>query len=137
MPVIETERLSHKFGDFEALREVSLAVEQGEFFGLLGPNGAGKTTLVRILTGQLEPSSGRASTMGVGPEDPIGIKRKIGIVPEAESPPTFLTAQEFLELVCRIRHIDDAGAKVSRWLDFFQINEKKDVLCRDFSKGQR
>jgi len=137
MPVIETDKLSRKFGDFEALREVSLAVEQGEFFGLLGPNGAGKTTLVRILTGQLEPTSGKAQTMGTGPDDPIGIKQKIGIVPEAESPPTFLTAQEFLELVCRIRNVEDIGARVARWLDFFQINEKKDVLCRDLSKGQR
>ena len=137
MPVIETDKLSRKFGDFEALRGVSLAVEQGEFFGLLGPNGAGKTTLVRILTGQLEPTSGNAKTMGVGPNDPIGIKQRIGIVPEAESPPTFLTAQEFLELVCRIRRVEDVGGRVARWLDFFQINEKKDVLCRDLSKGQR
>jgi ABC-2 type transport system ATP-binding protein len=137
MPVIETEKLNRRFGDFEALKAVSLSVDKGEFFGLLGPNGAGKTTLVRILTGQLEPSGGKASTMGVGPENPIGIKQKIGIVPEAESPPTFLTAQEFLELVCRIRHVDEAGKKVSRWLDFFQIQEKRDVLCRDLSKGQR
>ena len=137
MPVIETDKLSRKFGDFEALRGVSLAVEQGEFFGLLGPNGAGKTTLVRILTGQLEPTSGKAQTMGSGPDDPIMIKQKIGIVPEAESPPTFLTAQEFLELVCRIRRVEDVGGRVARWLDFFQINEKKDVLCRDLSKGQR
>ena len=137
MPVIEATGLFRKFGDFEALKGVSLSVEKGEFFGLLGPNGAGKTTLVRILTGQLEPSSGKARTMGVGPEDPIGIKRRIGIVPEAESPPTFLTAQEFLELVCRIRAVEDSGARVARWLDFFQIDEKKDVLCRDLSKGQR
>jgi len=137
MPVITTEGLGRRFGDFEALREVSLSVEKGEFFGLLGPNGAGKTTLVRILTGQLEPSRGRASTMGMGPDDPIGIKRRIGIVPEAESPPTFLTAQEFLELVCRIREVPDVGARVDRWLGFFQLEDKRDVLCRDLSKGQR
>jgi len=137
MPVIETDRLSRRFGEFEALRGVSLSVEEGEFFGLLGPNGAGKTTLVRILTGQLEPTSGLARTLGVSSEDPLGIKRLIGIVPEAESPPTFLTAQEFLELVCRIRRLDDIAEKVRRWLGFFQIEEKKDVLCRDLSKGQR
>jgi ABC-2 type transport system ATP-binding protein len=137
MSVIEAEKLTRKFGDFEALKGVSLSVEKGEFFGLLGPNGAGKTTLVRILTGQLEPSSGKASTMGAGTEDPIEMKRRTGIVPEAESPPTFLTAREFLELVCRIRQVPDAGAGVARWLDFFQISEKKDILCRDLSKGQR
>ena len=137
MSVIEAEKLTRKFGDFEALKGVSLSVEKGEFFGLLGPNGAGKTTLVRILTGQLEHSSGKASTMGAGTEDPIEMKRRTGIVPEAESPPTFLTAREFLELVCRIRQVPDAGAGVARWLDFFQISEKKDILCRDLSKGQR
>ena len=137
MPVIETERLSRSFGDFEALREVSLSVDEGEFFGLLGPNGAGKTTLVRILTGQLAPTSGKALTMGVSPDDPIGIKRNVGIVPEAESPPTFLTAKEFLELVCRIRQVKEIDASVQKWLSFFQLEEKKDVLCRDLSKGQR
>jgi ABC-2 type transport system ATP-binding protein len=137
MPVIEVDKLSMRFGDFEALREVCLSVVEGEFFGLLGPNGAGKTTLVRILTGQLAPTSGRARTLGVSPDDPIGIKRNVGIVPEAESPPTFLTAQEFLELVCRIRRLDDIDARVQKWLSFFQIEQKKDVLCRDLSKGQR
>jgi len=137
MPVIEVKNLGKKYGDFEALKDVSLSIEEGEFFGLLGPNGAGKTTLVRILTGQLSPTSGKARTMGVSPEDPIALKMKVGIVPEAESPPTFLTAQEFLQLICRIRHVGELDKKVEKWLDFFQLEEKKDVLCRDLSKGQR
>ena len=137
MPVIEAERLGKRFGDLEALKEVSLSVEEGEFFGMLGPNGAGKTTLVRILTGQLEPTSGRVRTMGVSPDEPLALKQLVGIVPEAESPPTFLTAQEFLQLICRIRKVPDIDAAVGRWLDYFQLEEKRDVLCRDLSKGQR
>jgi len=137
MAVIEVERLGKSYGDFEALKEVSLAIEKGEFFGLLGPNGAGKSTLVRILSGQLAPTAGRAMTMGIPPDEPVALKMRVGIVPEAESPPTFLTACEFLQLVCRIRRLDGMDGKVARWLDFFQIQEKKDVLCRDLSKGQR
>jgi len=137
MAVIEVEKLCRKFGDVEALKEVSLSIDEGEFFGLLGPNGAGKTTLVRILTGQLEPTLGRARTMGISPNEPVALKMKVGIVPEAESPPTFLTAKEFLQLICRIRRLDGMDQKVEKWLDFFQMNEKEDVLCRDLSKGQR
>ena len=69
--------------------------------------------------------------------DSIGIKRISGIVPEAESPPSFLTAEEFLKFVCRLRNLNSIEEKVSKWLDFFEIEEKKDILCKDLSKGQR
>jgi len=137
MAAIRAENIVKRFGDVKALDGVSLTVEEGGFFGLLGPNGAGKTTLVRILTGQLPPDSGGGETMGVPFRDGLGIRRKTGIVPEAESPPTFLTTQEFLELVCRLRDIEEVGQRVDRWLDFFEMVDKRDVLCRDLSRGQR
>ena len=137
MTVIETKGVSKSFGDVEALRDVSLTVDEGEFFGLFGPNGAGKTTLLRILTGQLEPDSGEVWTAGVSSDDPVGIRRRVGIVPEAEIPPTFLTAQETLELICRIRGVEEIDGKVDKWLSFFEIEDKRDVLCKDLSKGQK
>jgi ABC-2 type transport system ATP-binding protein len=137
MAVIETKDVSKSFGDVEALRDVDLTVYSGEFFGLFGLNGAGKTTLLKILTGQLEPDSGEVWTAGVSSENPIGIRRRVGIVPEAEIPPTFLTAQETLELICRIRGVENINGKVERWLSFFEIGDKRDVLCKDLSKGQK
>ena len=137
MTVIETRNVFKRFGDVEALRDVSLKVREGEFFGLFGPNGAGKTTLLRILTGQLSPDAGSVATAGVSSDDPVGIKRAVGIVPEAEIPPTFLTAQETLELICRIRGVEDIDGKVDKWLSFFEIEDKRDVLCKDLSKGQK
>jgi ABC-2 type transport system ATP-binding protein len=137
MAVIETKDVSKSFGEVEALRDVDLTVYSGEFFGLFGPNGAGKTTLLKILTGQLEPDSGEVWTAGVSSENPIGIRRRVGIVPEAEIPPTFLTAQETLELICRIRGVENLNGKVERWLSFFEIEDKRDVLCKDLSKGQK
>jgi len=136
-PAIKVSGITKAFGEVRAVDGVSFSVDRGEFFGLLGPNGAGKTTLVRILTGQLSPDKGEGETMGVPFSDGIAIKTKVGIVPESETPPSFLTVQEFLELVCRLRDLDEVQDRVDEWLDFFDIREKKDVLCRDLSKGQR
>jgi ABC-2 type transport system ATP-binding protein len=137
MLVIEVKNLFKSFGSVKVLKNVSLQVAEGEFFGLFGSNGAGKTTLLRILTGQLSVDSGEVKTMGASSSTPIEIKRRVGIVPEAESPPTFLTARETLELACTIRQLDDVDHRVDHWIRFFDLKDKSDVLCRDLSKGQR
>jgi ABC-2 type transport system ATP-binding protein len=135
--VIEAEEVSKHFGEIVALKNVSINIHRGEFFGLFGPNGAGKTTLLRILTGQIAPDTGSVLTAGISSDDPINIKKVIGIVPEAETPPSFLTAQEVLELTCMIRKIENPKAMSEKWLGFFEIKDKRDVLCRDLSKGQK
>jgi ABC-2 type transport system ATP-binding protein len=63
-PIVITENLTRRFGDFVAVDHVSFAVEAGEIIGYLGPNGSGKTTTIRMLLGLLEPSEGRASVLG-------------------------------------------------------------------------
>ena len=63
-PVVITENLTRRFGDFTAVDHVNFAVEAGEIVGLLGPNGCGKTTTIRMLLGLLEPSDGKASVLG-------------------------------------------------------------------------
>ena len=136
MPVIDVANINKSFGTVKVLKDINIQVEKGDFYGLFGSNGAGKTTLLRIITGQLAPDSGEAITSGVSHRDPMAVKRLVGIVPEAETPPTFLTARETLELTCRIRGIDDLS-RVDEWLRFFGITDKSDVLCRDLSKGQR
>ena len=136
MQVIEVKDINKSFGKTRVLQDINFNVTQGDFYGLFGPNGAGKTTLLRIITGQLAPDTGTAYTMGVPQSKPIAVKRLVGIVPEAETPPTFLTARETLELTCKIRGVDDLS-RVDYWLGFFDIVNKADVLCRDLSKGQR
>lgn len=138
MSVIETKNIWKSFGDFEALRNITIKVEGGEFFGLCGPNGAGKTTLLRILTGQLEPTEGEARVLGLdAAKEPIGVKQLIGIVPEVESPPSYLTAYEFLYFVCKVRNIQRSESKIQKWMDFFDLNENEGTVCRDLSKGNR
>jgi ABC-2 type transport system ATP-binding protein len=138
MAVIEARDLIMEFGPTRALDGVSLTVEKGDLFGFFGPNGAGKTTLIRILTGQLEPTSGSAEVMGVDAvKEPIRLKRMVGIVPEVESPPTYLTAYEYLYFVGKVRDLDRLDDRIEQWLSFFDLEGKKGTICKDMSKGMR
>ena len=130
--------LGKRYGDFIALHPLDVKVSSGEFFGVFGPNGAGKSTFIKLLTGQLKPSIGNVEVLGINAaQDPQKLKANIGIVPESESPPSYLTPVEFLQFVGRLRDIDDLDSKVQHWMDWFGLKEKKDTMCKDLSKGQR
>jgi len=136
MPVINCTNLSKEYDDVEALKNVNLEINEGEFFGLLGPNGAGKTTLLKILTCQLQPSMGNAEVFGLGVNENYSeVKKKISIVPEQESPPSFLTPREVLELVTSIRGIENN--EIDHWIKFFELEEMEGRVCRNLSRGQR
>ena len=136
--IIETLNLTKKFGDTTAVDDVTLSVKQGALFGLLGPNGSGKTTMIKMLTGQARPSEGSATVLGLDAEDnPIGVRERVGIIPEQETPPSFLTAIEYLDFVGEVRKIPDVQKKADWWFDFLEFSDKRDVLCKDLSRGTR
>jgi ABC-2 type transport system ATP-binding protein len=136
--LVITKDLSKVFGDFIALHPLNVKVFAGEFFGVLGPNGAGKSTFIRLLTGQLQSSMGTAEVLGIDVKKwPQRLKANIGIVPESESPPSYLTPYEYIYFVGRLRRLDDLSNKVLHWLDWFGMNDKRDTMCKDLSKGQR
>jgi ABC-2 type transport system ATP-binding protein len=136
MAVISCNKLSKKYADVLALDKVNLKIEKGEFFGLLGPNGAGKTTLLKILTGQIKSSKGTAEILGMNIEDNvIDVKKKIAIVPEQESPPSFLTPREVLEMVASIRQIENPD--IEEWITFFELEAMEGRVCRNLSRGQK
>jgi len=136
MSVIKCINLSKRYEEVLALNEVNLTIEKGEFFGLLGPNGAGKTTLLKILTGQLRTTKGEADILGMNIEDNImEVKSKIAIIPEQESPPSFLTPREVLEMVASIRKLDKP--KIEFWIDFFDLQPMEGRVCRNLSRGQK
>lgn len=136
--VLEAKNLTKRYGDVIAVDNVSLAVEKGALFGLLGPNGSGKTTMIKMLTGQTHPTGGSAKVLGLDVvQDPIGVRERVGIIPEQETPPSFLTATEYLDFVGEVRKIQDVGKKADWWFDFLEFGEKRDVLCKDLSRGTR
>ncbi len=136
--VITTDRLMRRFGDVVAVYGVSFSVWKGEVFGLLGPNGAGKSTLLKLLTGQLEATDGSCTVLGANPShNPIAVKRGIGIVPEIESPPSFLTGREYLHFIGLVRNIKDIRERTEVWIDRLDMREVATMPCKDLSKGTR
>ena len=80
---IQTHGLTRRFGELTAVEDVSLSVDQGQFFGFLGPNGAGKSTTIKMLTGLLEPTAGSIEILGQPfSSTALDLKRQIGVVPE-------------------------------------------------------
>jgi len=102
--MVEIERLSKYFGSFKAVDDVSFSARRGEVLGFLGPNGAGKSTTMRIITGFLAPDSGRVT---VGGDDiavnPLGVKRRIGYLPEGAPLYGDMTPRAFLRFIAEIR----------------------------------
>jgi len=138
MAVLDARDIVKDFGGMLALDKVTLSVNKGDFFGFFGPNGAGKTTLIRILTGQLAPTTGSVNVLGVDVvKEPLKVKELIGIVPEVESPPTYLTAYEYLYFVGKVRNLNRLEDRIEQWLTFFDLEEKKGTICKDMSKGMR
>jgi ABC-2 type transport system ATP-binding protein len=136
--VLEAKDLTKNYGDVIAVDNVSLAVEKGSLFGLLGPNGSGKTTMIKMLTGQTRPTGGSATVLGLDVvQDPIGVRERVGIIPEQETPPSFLTATEYLDFVGEVRKIPHVQKKADWWFDFLEFEDKRDVLCKDLSRGTR
>jgi len=136
--VIEARDLTKAFGGTTAVNNVTLSVKERELFGLLGPNGSGKTTMIKILTGQIRPTSGSATVLGLdAAKDPIGVRERVGIIPEQETPPSFLTAQEYLDFVGAVRRIPDTDERAAWWFEFLDFSDKKNVLCKDLSRGTR
>lgn len=138
MAAISTDDLTKTYGDVTALDGLSLTVDDGELYGLLGPNGAGKTTMIEILTGQIRPTRGTASVLGTDPVlNPVEVRSKVGILPEREDPPSFLTPREYFEFVCDVRDVSIEEAPIDAWVDRVGLHDKMDTLNKDLSKGEK
>ena len=104
--MVEVQHVTKRYGSLTAVDDISFTVERGEILGFLGPNGAGKTTTMRILTGYLPATEGRAQVAGFDVFDqPLESKRRTGYLPE--TPPLYpeMTIEEYLRFVARINGV--------------------------------
>ncbi len=140
MHAIEVNSLIKKFGDFKAVDNISVQVEDGEIFGFLGPNGAGKSTTMMILTTLLKPTSGNVF---VGGYDVMlnakKVREKIGYVQQEISVDEFLTGRENLYLHARINQIPSnlIKSRIDDVLELVELGEKKDQAALTYSGGMR
>jgi ABC-2 type transport system ATP-binding protein len=138
--VIEVQHVTKRYGNVTAVDDVSFRVERGEILGFLGPNGAGKTTTMRILTGYMPASEGRAMVAGFDVFDqPIEAKRRTGYLPE--TPPLYpdMTVREYLDFVARIKGVPPAERKtrVTTVMARTAIADMANRACGKLSKGYR
>ena len=138
--MILTEHLSRRYGPKIALADLNLRVEPGEILGFLGPNGAGKSTTVKMLTGMIRPTAGRAIVAGFDiVAQPIEAKKRIGYVPETAALYDGLTAAEYLELIACLHHLDATmmRSRVGELLELFGLAADQHRRMTEFSKGMR
>ena len=137
-PVIATEALTRRFGQPVAVDQVNLRVDGGQFFGFLGPNGAGKSTMIKMLTGLLAPSAGTMRVLSVDlAQNPVEVKRQIGVVPEGLALFGRLTGGEYLNFVGRMYGLDrvTAAQRTNELLEFMQLADRPKSLITDYSHG--
>jgi ABC-2 type transport system ATP-binding protein len=138
--VIEVQHLSKRYGPVTAVEDVSFRVERGEILGFLGPNGAGKTTTMRILTGYMPASEGRAIVAGFDIFDqPLEAKRRTGYLPE--TPPLYpdMTVVEYLNFVAKIKGVPAAERqeRLRAVMERTYVAEMANRHCSKLSKGYR
>ncbi|HEX4844023.1 MAG TPA: ABC transporter ATP-binding protein [Limnobacter sp.] len=135
---LELSSISKHFGDFRSLHNVSLSVQQGEFFALLGPNGAGKTTLINIIAGLSRATSGTAKIMG---HDVVGdfrsARRSIGIVPQELVFDPFFSVRETLRFQSGYFGIKKNDDWIDELLDSLALADKADNNMRTLSGGMK
>jgi gliding motility-associated transport system ATP-binding protein len=140
--LIEVQHLTKRYGRITAVDDLTFRVERGEILGFLGPNGAGKTTTMRILTGYMPASEGKAVVAGFDVFDqPIEAKRRTGYLPE--TPPLYpeMTVREYLQFVAKIKIKGVSGSerrqRVEESMKRTRVDDMATRHCGKLSKGYR
>jgi len=138
--MIEVERLTKKYGELVAVSDLTFKVEKGKIWGLLGPNAAGKTTTMRILTGYLPATDGKASVAGFDVfEQTTEAKRVIGYLPEVVPLYPEMTVCGYLDFVAAIKQVPSAKRKqaLDRALEVGGLGTVKNRLIKNISRGYK
>jgi len=138
--MIEAVGLTRRFGDTVAVDGLDFRVESGEIVGFLGPNGAGKTTTMRMLTGTLPPSAGRATVAGLDVADSsLEVRRRIGFMPEHVPLYPDMTVRALLRYVAELKSVPAAERDdhVDTLLARVDARDMADRLVGHLSKGYR
>ncbi|UBV21990.1 ATP-binding cassette domain-containing protein [Mycolicibacterium fortuitum] len=137
-PAVDCEHLTHRYGTFTAVDDLTLQVRRGETMGLLGPNGAGKTTAVRVLTTLTPVQEGRVRIFGLDADrHTMDIRHNIGYVPQQLSIEPALTGRQNVELFARLYDIPrtERADRVDHALESMQLLDVADAVAGTYSGG--
>lgn len=140
--MIQFEHVVKQYGKshVRAVDDLNLHIEKGSTLAFIGPNGAGKTTTIRLLTGILQPTSGRVTIGGLDmAKDPIAAKRLIGFVPDAHEMYDRLTGMEYLNFMADVYGVSKAERKahIEKYLALFELENAAREQIRSYSRGMR
>jgi ABC-2 type transport system ATP-binding protein len=137
MNALEIDHVSKRFGDFVAVKDLTLAIRPGTVYGLLGPNGAGKTTTIRMIMNIMIPDSGRIQVLGRTMDE--AMKARIGYLPEDRGLYPKMKVGETLDFLAEIKGVSKAEAAKSMafWLDRFELAGWREKRVDQLSKGMQ
>jgi ABC-2 type transport system ATP-binding protein len=139
-PAVEAINLVRQFGDFVAVDNLNLTIRRGSFFGFLGPNGAGKSTTIKMLTGLLAPTGGTMRVLGRDiAQEPLEVKRRIGVVPEDLNLFERLTGAEMLAFTGRMYGLGktEIAERSPELLSLMELLDEPGKLIVEYSHGMK
>jgi lipooligosaccharide transport system ATP-binding protein len=139
-PILEARQLVKRFGDFEAVKGVDVAIDRGESFGFLGPNGAGKTSTMRMISAVSQPTSGEISIFGLDPRtNGPEIRSRLGVVTQEDSLELELSVRHNLEMFGRYFDLPRrvVRERATELLEFTQLTERAEDKVDNLSGGMK
>lgn len=136
--MIRVEGLTKDYGARRAIDNLTFHAGQGEIVGFLGPNGAGKTTTMRILTGYMPPTSGKAEVAGFDVVDQsLEVRRRVGYMPETVPLYPDMTVFDYLKFMADLRHLPEAEERADNVLEKVHLEDRAESYISNLSKGMR
>lgn len=135
---VDARNVTKRFGEFVALKDLSLAVQSGQCVGLLGPNGAGKSTFIGCLYGSVDRSGGDLRVFGLDPaRDARRIKERVGVVPQENALDEELTVLENMRIYARFQGVREFSRRIDELLEHMSLSHKRDAQIRSLSGGMK
>ncbi len=136
--MIRVEGLTKDYGPRRAIHELTFDAQQGEILGFLGPNGAGKTTTMRILTGYMPPTSGKAQVAGFDVVDQsLEVRKRVGYMPETVPLYPDMTVIDYLKFMADLRRVKNAEDRAIELLEKLHMEDRAESYISNLSKGMR
>ena len=135
---VKVENLTKVYGEQKAIDQISFQAKDGEVLGFLGPNGAGKTTTMKILTGFIPQTEGKASVCGFDVEEhPMEVRKRIGYLPEHNPLYKDMYVKEYLSFVAGLHKVKKGKEKVDEMIELTGLEREQKKLIGALSKGYR